>query len=65
MELSFQPATATEPSCGDVQITNEDILEVDESFIVILDSSDNAVVINSNTAAVTIRNDDSKFHPIL
>ena len=65
MELSFQPATATEPSCGDVQITNEDILEDDESFIVTLDSSDNAIVIDSNTATVTIRNDDSKFHPIL
>ena len=64
MELSFQPATVTEPSCGDVQIANEDILEDDESFTVILDSSDNAVVINSNTVTVTIRNDDSKFHPI-
>lgn len=62
MELSFQPATANEPSCGDVQIANEDILEDDESFSVILDSSDNAVVINSNTATVTISNDDSKFH---
>jgi hypothetical protein len=61
MELTFQPATATEPRCGDVQITNEDILEDDESFSVVLGSSDNAVVVDSSTATVTIRNDDSKF----
>ena len=62
MELTFRPATATESRCGDIQITNEDILEDDESFDVILGSSDNAVVINPNVATVTIRNDDSKFH---
>ncbi len=64
MELTFQPATATEPRCGDIQIVNEDVLEEDESFNVILGSSDNAVVVDSNTATVTIRNDDSKFHQI-
>ena len=62
MELTFRPAIATEPRCGDIQITNEDVLEDDESFDVILFSSDNAVVINPSTATVTIRNDDSKFH---
>ena len=62
MELTFRPATATESHCGDIQITNEDVLENDESFDVILGSSDSAVIINPSTTTVTIRNDDSKFH---
>lgn len=61
MELTFRPATATEPRCGDVQITDEEALEDDESFNVLLGSFDNAVVIDPNTATITIRNDDSEF----
>ena len=61
MELTFRPATSTDPQCGDIQITDEDILEDDESFNVILGSSDSAVMVNPSTATVTIRNDDGKF----
>ena len=61
MELTFRPATATEPRCGNIQIANEEILENSESFNVILGSSDNSVVVNPDTATITILNDDSKF----
>ena len=62
MEFTFRPVTATEPRCRDIQITNEEVLENNESFLVILGSSDNAVLINQDTTNVTIFNDDSKFH---
>lgn len=62
MELTFRPATSTNPQCGDIQITDEDILEDDESFSVILDSSDGTVMVSPSTATVTVRNDDGKFH---
>lgn len=61
VELTFHPATATEPHCEDIQIRNEEILENEERFSIFLTSSDSAIDISPSTATVTIQNDDSKL----
>lgn len=61
MELSFRVASATQPQCADIQLEDDSVLESDETFLVILNSSDSAVLTDPNTATVTINNDDSKL----
>ena len=61
MELTFQPAPTPQPQCDDIQLENDNIVESDEIFRVILSSTDSAVVTDPNTATVTISNDDSKL----
>ena len=61
MELIFRQASASEPLCNNIQLENDDILESDESFFVILSSSDRAVTLEPNNATVIINNDDSKW----
>ena len=59
--LTFQPSFASQQVCGDIRLVNDSILEINEQFLVVLSSSDNAAVIDSNTATVTINNDDRKL----
>ena len=65
MELRFRVASATQPQCADIQLVDDSILENDETFLVILSSSDSVVMINPNTATVTISNDDGKLGILL
>ena len=53
--------------CVDVTIINEDIVENDETFNIMLSSSDSSVEIStmSNQATATITNDDREFPYIL
>ena len=60
--LTFQPRSADVPQCDILQLINDDILESDENFRIILSTSDSAVVINPDTTLVTINNDDCKLH---
>ena len=62
MELRFRVASATQPQCDDIQLVNDNIRENDETFFVMLSSSDSAVMINPSAAAVTINNDDGKLN---
>jgi hypothetical protein len=61
MELRFRVASATQPHCADIQLIDDSIRENNETFFVMLNSSDGAVVINPSTAAVIIINDDGKL----
>lgn len=60
MELRFGVASANQPECANILLVDDDILENDETFFVVLSSSDIAVTINPDTATVTINNDDGK-----
>ena len=55
--LSFTPSSAVEPQCRNVTINLDDILEVDESFLVELSSTDRAV--NSLPVQSTVNIEDS------
>ena len=60
MELRFRVASASQPQCADIQLIDDSILENDETFFVMLTSTDRAVTINPNAATVTINDDDGK-----
>ena len=55
--LTFMPSSATEPQCQSVTINSDDILEVDESFLMVLSSTDRAV--NSLPVQATVNIEDS------
>ena len=55
----FQPETANESQCINVTISRDVILEDDESFFVVLDSSEPRIILNPNTSVVTILDDNS------
>jgi hypothetical protein len=55
--LSFTPSSAVEPQCQTVTINSDDILEVDEAFLVELSSTDRAV--NSLPVRSTVDIEDS------
>lgn len=61
MELRFRVASATQPQCADIQLVDDNIRENDETFFVMLSSSDSAVMINPSAGTVTINNDDGKL----
>ena len=61
IELLFQPASASQPQCVDIQLVDDSVLENNETFLVTLSSSDSAVLTNPNAATVTINNDDGKM----
>lgn len=63
--LIFQPATASQPQCGDILLVNDNVLESAENFLAVLSRSDTAVTINPNTAVVAIEDDDSKLMFVL
>lgn len=60
VEIRFQPASVSQPQCADIQLVDDNVLENDENFFVILSSLDSAVLTNPSTATVTINNDDGK-----
>ena len=55
--LSFTPSSAVVAQCQNVTINSDDILEVDESFLVELSSTDRAV--NSLPVQSTVNIEDS------
>ena len=55
--LFFTPSSAVEPQCQNVTINSDDILEIDESFLVELSSTDRAV--NSLPVQSTVNIEDS------
>ena len=59
--VSFQPSSASEPQCSEIQIIDDNILESTENFQVILDSSDRAVEIDPSTADINILDNDRKI----
>ena len=61
MELRFRIASSTQPQCADIQLEDDTIRENDETFFVMLSSSDSEVMINPSAATVTINNDDGKL----
>ena len=46
--------------CADIIIRDDAVLENDESFTVIMSSTDNSTQIQTVSASVVIQNDDSK-----
>ena len=60
MQLSFQPPQANDPQCVDISITNDDILEDNEVFIIELHTTDQDVTLDPQNATVTILNEDRK-----
>ena len=66
---SFSTLVFVEPSqfqlnrlCVDVNITQDDILERNESFLVLFTTSDPSVIVNSGVSTVFIIDDDCKLH---
>ena len=55
--LTFSPSSAAEPQCETVTISSDDILEIDESFLIVLSSTDRAV--NSLPVQSTVNIEDS------
>ena len=55
--LTFSPSSAAEPQCETVTINSDDILETDESFLIILSSTDRAV--NSLPVQSTVNIEDA------
>ena len=47
--------------CSQVDITNDEIVENDETFFVQLGSSDDAINISVSSATVTITDDDCEY----
>ena len=63
-ELTFQPGTTT--VCGTVgQVMNDVIVEGAESFSLLLSSQSVRVLIQQNTAEVTIEDDDGMCNSCL
>ena len=59
--VSFQPSSASELQCSEIQIIDDNILESTENFQVILNSSDRAVEIDPSTADINILDNDRKI----
>ena len=55
--LTFTLSSAAEPQCQSVTVNSDDILEVEESFLVVLSSTDRAV--NSLPMQATVNIEDS------
>lgn len=59
--LTFSPSTAAEPQCQIVIINSDNVLEVDEAFLIILGSTDRAI--NSLPVQSTVNIEDSTGMP--
>ena len=57
----FQPETANQSQCINITIRSDVALEDDESFFVVLDSSEPRIILNPNTSVVTILDSNSKL----
>ena len=59
-ELLFQPEVPNQPLCADIPIFNDEALETNEFFLVILVNESVSVDLRQNVTAITILDDDSK-----
>ena len=48
--------------CVDIPISNDSIVEYNETFDIVLSTTDEAIILDFETAEVLITNDDSKLH---
>ena len=60
-QLTFNPGSGLQQDCATITVGSDTTLEDDESFSVVLTTTDPDVIISPNTAFVTITNDDSKY----
>ena len=60
-QLTFNPGNGLQRDCATITVGSDTILEDDESFSVVLTTTDPDVTINPNTTVVTLTNDDSKY----
>ena len=60
-QLTFNPGSGLQRDCATITVGSDTTLEDDESFSVVLTTTDPDVIISPNTAVVTITNDDSKY----
>jgi len=58
-QLTFQPGITQQ--CADISIVEDVILENDEMFTVLLNTTDQAVVLSTATATIIITDNDSEF----
>ena len=59
-QLTFNPENGSQRDCAIIMVENDLTLEDDESFSVILTTTDPDVIIAPNLTVVTITDDDSK-----
>ena len=60
-QLTFNPGSGLQRDCATITVGSDTTLEDDESFSVVLTTTDPDVSISRNTTVVTITNDDSKY----
>ena len=60
-QLTFNSGSGLQRDCATITVGSDTILEDDESFSVVLTTTDPDVTISPNTAVVTLTNDDSKY----
>ena len=58
-QLTIQPSQADVPQCGDIPIQEDTILEPNESFTVELSTTDLDVILDPQSATVTIMDNES------
>ena len=61
-QLTFQPSQADVLQCEDVPIQQDTILEINESFTVELSTTDLDVILDPQSATVTIMDTDSMYN---
>ena len=60
-QLTFNPGNGFQRDCATITVGSDAILEDDESFSVVLTTTDPDVTISPNTTVVTLTNDDGKY----
>ena len=60
-QLTFNPGIGLQRDCATITVGSDTILEDDESFSVVLTTTDPDVTMSPSTAVVTLTNDDSKY----
>ena len=60
-QLTFNPGSGLQRDCATITVGRDITLEDDESFSVVLTTTDPDVIISRNTTVVTITDDDSKY----
>ena len=60
-QLTFNSGSGLQRECATITVGSDTTLEDNESFSVVLTTTDPDVIISQNTAVVTIINDDSKY----
>ena len=59
IEISFNSSIATQ--CQIIPVISDAILENNETFLINLNASDTDVLLENNSATITVTNDDRKF----